>query len=115
MSVTFRSATFALAHSEPGELPMRNKIVEFPGTNGEEVLPMGKGGRDISVAAVSSSVGIRGTLEALLDGQTGTLVIEGDSYGNVELVGVGPFRFVTAVPDGLRVYYTAKFRQHLPD
>lgn len=114
MSVTFNSVTFPLATSEIGELPTRDKIIDFPGVDGIEVLPMGRGQREIVVRGVTTGTPSRSDLEGLADNERHTLSIEGDSYDNVRCVGVGPFRKVTTT-DGLRTYFTVRFRQEVPD
>lgn len=114
MSVSFNSVTFPLAHSEVGELAARNKVVEFPGTDGVEILPMGRSTREIVVHGVSSGSPSRSTLEALQDDEAHALAIEGDSYGNCRCIGVGPFRYLTDT-SGLRIYFTMRFLQEKPD
>ena len=116
MSVSFNGVTFPLAHTEPGEIPTRNKVVEFAGTDGVEILPMGRSAREIVVSGVSSGGSpSRGTLEALADDEDHTLSVEGDSFGHCRCIGVGPFQYVTALPDGLRMYFKIRFLQVKPD
>lgn len=115
MSVSFNSVTFPLASTEVGELATRDKVVEFPGTDGVEVLAMGRGAREIVVRGVSTSGSpSRSSLEGLEDDTTHTLTVEGDSFGECRCIGVGPFRYVTTT-DGLRMYFTLRFRQEKPD
>lgn len=114
MSVSFNGVTFPLAHSEVGELPTRDKVVEFAGTDGVEVLPMGRSAREIVVSGVTTGSPSRSTLEGLADGETHTLSVEGESFGNCRCIGVGPWTYITAV-DGLRKYFRIRFRQEKPD
>lgn len=114
MSVSFNGVTFPLASSEIGELPTRDKIIELPGLDGVEVLPMGRGTREIVVRGVSTGSPTRAQLEALADDETHSLSIEGDSFGECRCVGVGPFRKLTTT-DGLRTYFSIRFRQEKPD
>lgn len=114
MSVSFNGVTLPLANTDIGELPTRDKVVDFPGNDGVEVLPMGRGAREITVRGVTTGTPSRSQLEGMADNRKHTLSIDGDSYGNCRCIGVGPFRKVTCA-DGARLYFTAKFRQEKPD
>lgn len=116
MSVTFNSVTLPLAKSDPGELPSRDKVIEFPGTDGVEVLPMGKGAREITVLCVATSDSpSRSSLEGLMDDTRHSLSIDGITYANCRCVGVRPGPRVFTVPDGYRQEYMIRFRQERPD
>lgn len=116
MTVTFNSVTLPLARSDPGPLPSRDKVVEFPGSDGVEVLAMGKGAREIVVRCVSTADSpSRSTLEGLMDDDTHTLSVDGDSYANCRCVSVKPGARVNTVPDGYRQEYLITFRQEAPD
>jgi hypothetical protein len=116
MAVTFNSVTMPLARVRPGPLPTRDKVVEFPGNDGVEVLPMGKGAREIVVQCVSSGSPSRADLEGMMDDEKHTLAIDGDSYGNCRCVSVAIADRVTdASTGGMREYYVVTFRQEEPD
>lgn len=116
MSVTFNSVTLPLAKSDAGELPSRDKVVEWPGNDGVEVLPMGKGPREITVLCVATADSpSRSTLEGLMDDTRHDLSIDGITYTNCRCIGVRPGPRVYVIPDGYRQEYTIRFRQERPD
>lgn len=117
MAVSFNSVTLPLARVRPGVLPTRDKIVEYPGNDGVEVLPMGKGAREIVVTCVASGGSpARSSLEGMMDDQKHALSIDSDSYANCRCVGVAISERVMDVSTGsIREYYVITFRQEEPD
>lgn len=116
MSVTFNGTTIPFAQSDVGELPTRDKVVEFPGTDGVEVLPMGRGAREFQVSGVSTAGSpSRATIEGLADDEVHTLVIENSSYANVRCIGVKWGKTINTLPDGYKTAFTLRLRQEKPD
>lgn len=116
MSVTFNGVTIPFAESDVGDLPTRDKVVDFPGVDGVEVLPMGRTAREITVTGVSTAGSpTRSQIEGLADNQRHTLVVEGESYGNCRCVGVRWGRKIMTKPDGYRNRFALRFRQEVPD
>lgn len=116
MSTSFNGVTIPFAETEVGELPTRDKVVEFPGDDGVEVLPMGRGAREIIVRGIATGGSpSRSTLEGLADDKTHTLSSEGDSYSNVRCIGVAWGRTIYTLPDGYRTRFVLRFRQEKPD
>lgn len=116
MSVTFNGVTIPLARTNVGVLSTRDKVVEFPGADGVEVLPMGKGARDIEVQGVSESgTPSRSSLEGLMDDDVHDLSVDGETYANVRCIGVAFGRRINTSPGGYRAYFTLSFRQEVPD
>lgn len=117
MSVTFNGTTLPLAHLRDSGLGTRDKVVEFPGNDGVEVLPMGLGAREIIVECVSTSGSpSRSTLEGLMDDETHTLSADGDTFSNVRCISVARVAKVKDQALGaFREYYVLTFRQEKPD
>lgn len=115
MSVTFDGTTIPLAKTDAGGLPQRDKVIEFPGSDGVEVLDMGKGARIINVDGVASAGSpSRATLEGLMDGDVHTLTVDGDSYGNCRCIRMIPGKRINT-SGGYRRYFRLVFRQEKPD
>jgi hypothetical protein len=116
MSVVFSGVTIPFAESEVGDLPTRDKVVEFPGDDGCEVLPMGRGVREIVVRGISTNESpSRSTIEGLADDKRHSLSIEGESYGNCRLIGVAWGKKINTLPDGFKRHFVLRFRQEVPD
>jgi uncharacterized Ntn-hydrolase superfamily protein len=116
MSVTFNGTTIPFAQSDVGELATRDKVVDFPGADGVEVLPMGRGDRECVVEGISTAGSpSRATIEGLMDDETHTLVVENSSYANVRCVGVRWGKTIYTLPGGYKTRFALRFRQEVPD
>lgn len=116
MSVSFKGVTIPLAQSDVGELPTRDKVVDFPGADGVEVLPMGRTAREITVSGVSTAGSpSRSTIEGLADNQQHTLVVENSTYAKTRCIGVRWGQTIYTKPDGYRTRFVLRFRQEVPD